>query len=301
VNFTNPVGIVTQAMTLAGSARTVGICDTPTELFENAAQALDLPSDRCAFDYFGLNHLGWLREVYVDGDPQLSRLWNDPARLSRVYRSPLFSPAFLRELRLLPTEYLYYYYSPREALRNITAAGRTRGREIAELNEQLFRDLANAGPAAQTVYEAYLRTRSAGYMQIETASKASEVSDTSDTSHVTGYDKIALALVRAIHFNTNAVIPLNVANGGTLRALADEDTIEVPCVVNANGARPLAVAPMPKAARELVAQVKEYEQFTVDAGLTPSMDAAVRALSKNPLVGSRALARRLVDALRPLW
>ena len=181
VNFTNPVGIVTQAMTVAGSARTIGICDTPTELFENVAQALDLPSDRCAFDYFGLNHLGWLREVYVDGDRQLSRLWDDPARLSRIYRSPLFSPAFLRELRLLPTEYLYYYYSPREALRNIVAAGRTRGREIAALNEQLFRDLANAGPAARTIYEAYLRTRSAGYMQIESASKASEVSDTSDT------------------------------------------------------------------------------------------------------------------------
>ncbi len=297
VNFTNPVAIVTQAMTLDGSARAIGICDTPTELFAGAAQALGLAHDRCVFDYFGLNHLGWLREVYCDGEPQLSRLWDDPQRLQSVYRAPLFDAGFLRELRLLPTEYLFYYYRPRDALRNLTAAGRTRGREIVELNERLFQDLANAGSRASDVYEEYLRVRSDGYMRAEAAGAHAEVA----TSELTGYDKIALAVVRAIHLNTNDVIPLNVVNAGTLRSLADTDIVEVPCVVNANGARPLAVAPMPDDARELVTRVKEYERFTVDAASAPSMDAAVRALARNPLVGSHALARRVVDALRPLW
>ncbi len=300
MNFTNPVGIVTQAMTLDGSTRAIGICDTPTELFAGAAQALGLAPDRCVFDYFGLNHLGWLREVYCDGEPQLSRLWDDPQRLQSVYRAPLFDAGFLRELRLLPTEYLFYYYRPRDALRNLTSAGRTRGREIVELNERLFQDLATAGSRAPDVYEEYLRARSDGYMRAE-AGAAGANATVSDTSELTGYDKIALAVVRAIHLNTNSVIPLNVVNAGTLRSLADTDIVEVPCVVNANGARPLAVAPMPDEARELVTRVKEYERFTVDAASAPSMDAAVRALARNPLVGSHALARRVVDALRPLW
>ena len=73
INFTNPVGMVTEAMRTANE-RVIGICDTPTELFEEVARALDLRSDECHFDYFGLNHLGWLREVYVGGTPQLHRL-----------------------------------------------------------------------------------------------------------------------------------------------------------------------------------------------------------------------------------
>src|SRR3954469_2387416 len=93
VNFTNPVGMVTEAMRTA-SDRVIGICDTPTELFEETARALDLDpfacdSDpfACHFDYFGLNHLGWLREVYADGAPQLHRLWKDAARLQSIYRA----------------------------------------------------------------------------------------------------------------------------------------------------------------------------------------------------------------------
>ena len=307
INFTNPVGIVTQAMTQDGNPRVIGICDTPTELFADVSRLLDLPYDRCFFDYFGLNHLGWLREVYVDGAPQLSRLWDNDPLLERVYRAPLFDARFLRQLRLLPTEYLFFYYRPRDALANLRSAGRTRGREIAELNERLFRDLATAGSSARGVYETYLEHRSAGYLRLETATATGPdpavalAKAEGRAPELAGYDKIALAVVRAIHVNSNTVIPLNVPNKGTLRALSDTDIVEVPCVVGANGARPLAVEPLPDDVDELVIRVKEYERFTVDAASAPSMDAAVRALSLNPLVGTHALARRLVDSMRALW
>ena len=304
INFTNPVGIVTQAITEDGNARVIGICDTPTELFADVARVLDLPHDRCLFDYFGLNHLGWLREVYLDGAPQLSRLWDNHPLLERVYRARLFDAPFLHRLRLLPTEYLFFYYRPREALANLQSAGRTRGRDIAELNERLFHDLATAGSSARHVYEAYLEERSAGYLRLEVGGASGPArAEPADgrAQELAGYDRIALAVVRAIHINSNAIIPLNVANKGTLRGLADTDVVEVPCVVGANGARPLAVEPMPDDVRELVVRVKEYERFTVDAASAPSMDAAVRALSLNPLVGTHALARRLVDSMKPLW
>ena len=89
VNFTNPVGMVTEAMRTA-SERVIGICDTPTELFEEVAHALGVPSDRCHFDYFGLNHLGWLREVYHRGVPQLDRIWRDDSPNEKVEPSLKF-------------------------------------------------------------------------------------------------------------------------------------------------------------------------------------------------------------------
>ena len=98
INFTNPVSIVTQAVRQETGARIIGICDTPTELFEDAAHALGLPATECAFDYFGLNHLGWLREVYHHGEPQLHRLWDDPARLAvRLPRAALRAVERLRD------------------------------------------------------------------------------------------------------------------------------------------------------------------------------------------------------------
>ena len=136
-------------------------------------------------------------------------------------------------------------------------------------------------------------------MQIE--SGASQPIAPPRSAALTGYDKIALSVVRAIHFNSNAIIALNVPNHGTLGDLEDHDIVEVPCVVNVNGAQPLNVRRAPAHARDLLVRVKEYERLTVAAALTQSVEAAERALTHNPLVAEPALAHRLVGALQPLW
>ena len=296
VNFTNPVGIVTQAVRTATSAKIVGICDTPTELFEEIAHALELPSAECHFDYFGLNHLGWVREVYHRGRPQLHNLWDSPDRLRGVYRAPLFEPEFLRTLRLLPTEYVYYYYRSRDAFENVRRAGQSRGMVIQKLNAKLLEDLSKQDVDAVTVYEAYLAARNAGYMQIE--SGAAGPKPASPWAALTGYDKIALSVISAIEGNTGSIIPLNISNNGNIPELEDDDVIEVPCTVNANGALPLHVGALPEAVRNLVVQVKDYERRTVHAGLSSDRGAAREALARNPLVSDSALADRLIDALR---
>ena len=298
INFTNPVGMITEAMRTVTS-RVIGICDTPTELFEEVAHSLGLQPDRCEFDYFGLNHLGWLREVYSDGEPQLRRLWNDPERLRSVYKMPLFEPSFLRDLKLLPTEYVYYYDQPQRAFENVQRAGQSRGQAIAELTGVLFEALREQGADVVAVYKAYLRTRSAGYMQIESGSD--NPATPARQSELSGYDKIALGVVRAIHFNTHAIVPLSVRNGGNMPELLDGDVVEVPCVVGANGARPLHAGAVDARVRPLLAKVKAYERLTVRAALTQSLDAAREALASNPLVPDRATADRLVRDLSPLW
>ncbi len=77
INFTNPVSIITQAVHQETDARLIGICDTPLEMFEDAAHAVGLPASVCGYDYFGLNHLGWLRDVLFEGQGQLHRIWDD--------------------------------------------------------------------------------------------------------------------------------------------------------------------------------------------------------------------------------
>ena len=304
VNFTNPVGIVTEAMRSV-SDRVIGICDTPTELFDAVGRALDLDPSRCRFDYFGLNHLGWLREVYSSGEPQLHRLWNDAGRLQGIYKMPLFDSGSLRHLKLLPTEYVYYYDQPRRAFDNVRLAGRSRGQVIEELNRALFDSLAepeaNAAGGHDRVarYRSYLSLRSGTYMQIE--SGASDPNLTAPQSTLGGYDRIAVSVVRAIHFNTRDIIPLSVLNRGTIPDLLDGDVVEVPCVVDANGAHALHVGPVPDRVRPLLERVKEYERLTVGAALAQSLDGARAALAANPLVPDRAAADALVDALAPLW
>lgn len=295
INFTNPVGIVTQAVQTATGAKIIGICDTPTELFEEIAQALDLPSDRCYFDYFGLNHLGWVREVYHDGEPQLHRLWRHPELLDRLYRAPLFPRDQLLDLRLLPTEYCYYYYRPGDAFQNLQKAGQTRAMAIAELNARLTHALETRSGDPVAAYERYIADRDAGYMQLE--SGASAPLTRSPWAQLTGYDKIALQTVQAIHGNTGKLIPLNVRNGGNLPELDDDDSIEVTCAVTANGALPLHAGRTPEQVRDLLVLVKTYERLTVRAALARDRELAVEALASNPLIASADLARTLVAAM----
>jgi len=305
INFTNPVSIITQAVHQESDARLIGICDTPMEMFEDAAHALDLPASVCSYDYFGLNHLGWLRDVLFEGEGQLHRIWNDDARLMAAYRSPLFEPARLRELRLLPTEYLYYYYRPDVALAHMKHAGSSRGRVVADLTESLFVDLAGGGtpsgvPGARpdlARYERYLAERDASYMQIETGSTGKRVKP--DWAELSGYDRIALMTMRAIVHNQGAIVPLDVANRGTLPFLDAEDIVEVPCRVDKDGPQPQVVGPVPDHARALITTVKTYERATVRAALAGDRAELVDALALNPLVPSPDRARKLVDALLP--
>lgn len=290
INFSNPVSIITQAVHQATDARLIGICDTPMEMFEDAAHALGLPATVCSYDYFGLNHLGWLRDVLFEGEGQLHRIWNDDEKLLAAYRSPLFEPERLRRLKLLPTEYLYYYYRPEVALANIKKSGSSRGQHVARLTEQFFQQ----APTIEN-YQNYLASRDASYMSLETGQTKPRIKP--DWAELSGYDKIALMTMRAIVHNQGAIIPLDVANYGTLPFLDNDDIVEVPCRVDKDGPRPQIVGPIPDHPRELIEKVKIYERATVNAAMSGDRGELIDALALNPLVPSRDKAAQLVDTL----
>lgn len=293
VNFSNPVGIVTQAVAMETRARIIGICDTPTELFEEVARALGVPSRECFFDFVGLNHLGWLRQVYYRGHPRIHELLSQP---QKIYRAPFFTPEFLHELGMLPSEYCYFYYHPERAFQETLKAGRSRGAQLAQLNEDFFRQLGKSGdPLA--AYERYLNTRNATYMATETGSTPHcNAASSALGAELTGYDKIALSVLRNIHFNLGQLIPLNVPNRGNVPELQPEDVVEVPCVVDSNGTHPVHVGALPDKVRELVVRMKDYERLTVAAALKRADPQ--EALALNPLVADWEKAGALVEQLR---
>ena len=95
INFTNPAGMVTEAMSRVLGDRVVGICDSPVGMFKRVSRALGVPADRAVFDYAGLNHLGWLRRVLVNGEDVLPKLLADESALRGIEEGRLFGTEWL--------------------------------------------------------------------------------------------------------------------------------------------------------------------------------------------------------------
>ncbi len=148
INFTNPAGMVTEAMSRVLGDRVIGICDSPLGLFRRVARVLDIDLADGWFDYAGLNHLGWLRRVLVDGRDVLPGLLADDDALASFEEGQLFGGPWLRTLGAIPNEYLYYYYFTRDAVASIVGAGTTRGEFLLQQQEAFYRAVADGASSA---------------------------------------------------------------------------------------------------------------------------------------------------------
>jgi len=298
INFTNPAGMVTQSMAAADGGglgeRVVGICDSPVGLMRRVAQALGIEPGSARFDYAGLNHLGWLRRVEVDGQDLLPDLLAGES-LASTEEGALFGTDWLRTLGAVPNEYLWYWYFTAEALRAAQAAAATRGEYVAEQQTRFYAGAADADPADALVsWERARRDRELSYMADSRAAGAAGRAGADLDGG--GYDRMALELMRAIAHDEAATLVLNVANNGTLAGLSDDAVVEVPCAVDADGPRPLPLAPLDGHQLGLVQSVKAVETTTIEAALTGSQRLALLALATHPLVDSVTRARAILDA-----
>ncbi|MCS6816266.1 MAG: 6-phospho-beta-glucosidase [Blastocatellia bacterium] len=305
--FTNPAGVITQALTMQTRLRVLGICDTPSELFHRIARVLGEPPEDVVCDYFGLNHLGWVRAVFVRGRDEMARLLHDDEKLRRLYPADLFDPELIRALGLIPTEYLFFYYGHARALANQKRVGASRGEELEQLNERLFRDLkreigTGRPEKAVAIYRAYLQRRSASYLrlegQAESALRAELLEAEDPFAAATGYHRVALDVLTALWGTESRRLVLNVCNRGAIADLGPDDVVEVPCVVAREDVRPLALGRMPEVVRGLVLSVKAYERSVIRAAVERSAKWARLALLVHPLIGEWELADRLLAIFR---
>jgi 6-phospho-beta-glucosidase len=301
INFTNPAGLITQALSDHTRVRVIGICDTPGELFHKLASCLGELQSEMTFEYSGLNHLGWIRRVTLRNEDITGRILDDLLLLRRLYPAELFDPVLIQTLRLIPTEYLFFYYSQRKAYENQLRAGATRGEELNELNRRLF-DLMAREPDedALSSYRAYLNRRNASYMKLEgqaASALASQEHEADPFETATGYHRIAIELMRGLMSNVPQQIVLNVRNEGSIPDLKDDDVVEVPCFVDSTGVRPLSAGPLPDTIRGLVLAVKGYERTLIRAALNRSITFAQLALLQYPIVGQWEVAGAVLHSL----
>ncbi|HET6242021.1 MAG TPA: 6-phospho-beta-glucosidase, partial [Arthrobacter sp.] len=280
LNFTNPAGMVTEALVPVLGSKVIGICDSAGGLVHHAATAAGvvLPEGRLdGVGYYGLNHLGWLYRLESGGRDVLPELLADAAALAGFEEGRLFPPELLADLGCLPNEYLYYYYETARAVAGIRSAARTRGESIDRQQSALYPRLAAAGPEAYPLWEAARRSREEGYLA--EARPAGERRDETDLAGG-GYERVALAAMRALSGGGEAQLILNTPNAvrgagaGTSGAgaaavavpgIPADAVVEVPCRVTPDGVAPLRQDRPAPAQLALMQRVKDVDRLVVQA------------------------------------
>ncbi|SCE67367.1 6-phospho-beta-glucosidase [Micromonospora coriariae] len=297
INFTNPAGMVTEAMRRRLGDRVIGICDSPIGLGVRAARVLGVDQRRVALDYVGLNHLGWLRGLRVDGVDRLPELLADDTLLSQMEEARLLGLEWVRSLGAIPNEYLYYYYYNRDAVSSIKDAATTRGEFLHQQQDQFYAEVAGKPDTALEIWTRTRAEREATYMAESRDSSGAGEREQEDIAEG-GYQKVALDLMAGIVGGHASTMILNVRNGSAVPGLPADAVVEVPCLVDGTGARPFATEPLQGHMLGLVQQVKAVEQLTIEAAASGSASLAVKALALHPLVDSVTTARRLLAGYR---
>lgn len=309
--FTNPAGLVTQAMVELGFTNAVGVCDSADHAVKAVSGHAGLAAAACDFDVYGLNHLSWTRAVRdAAGRDLLRQALQDDAMLARCF--PMFEPSLLRSLGRIPVEYLWYYLWPDQALAAMLDEPWTRGEALLEANRRMLGDvgrLVDQGRVlpAVSVYADWLLARSGSYMKYARTDASSPATRPAPPTaseaiaalkeHVGGYAGVAMDLLAARSGAGRRPLVLNVPNRGAIPGLDDGDVVECDCDVDETGVAPRAHRDLPEEDMALVRRVKEYERLATRAVLERSSSLAEDALAAHPLVPGREVASRLVAAL----
>lgn len=299
-NFTNPVGIVSQALRDAGYDFTYGICDAPSGMLQQFAKLYGANPAQVYGEMFGLNHLSWFHTVEIDGKnavPEILR--SEEARAHTDMR--FFTPEMLAYAGSVPNEYLYYYYCPEKAIGNILKTGHTRGDDILEINLGMLEELRPLDPekdfdACLKIYSKWYGMRENRYMATETGIRR-DYEWTFDifSPDAGGYAGVALRFIQIAQSGKKDRMVLCLPNQGAADFLEATDTVEVTCDIVGGEAYPHRFEKIPSSQAELIRRVKYYERRGAQAILSRDKAAAIDCLTMHPLVNSFTLAAELVD------
>jgi 6-phospho-beta-glucosidase len=267
VDFTNPVGIVTRALLDAGH-RAVGLCNVAITFQRRIASLLGVDADRLWVDQVGLNHLTWIRSVWLDGRDVLGELLDAHGEvLAEEIELPR---ALLDDLGAIPSYYLRYFYAEGEVLSELRAET-PRAQTVAEIEREL---LAMYRDESLSEKPELLERRGGAF-----------------------YSQAATELVASLSAGRGDVQVVDLRNGGTLPGLEPDDVVEVPARIGRGGPVPVEQRPLAPELLGLVQHVAAYERLTAEAAVTRDRATARRALLANPLVREYANAEQLLDAL----
>jgi 6-phospho-beta-glucosidase len=270
VNFSNPSGIVAEALLNHSNIKMVGLCNCFINMHAGIAKTIGTKD--FDYEYVGLNHLSWITSVIVNGKNILEQLGNPSSTAMKNVPSVEYDNELVSAIKALPSSYLSYYYLRDEQFKHCVDAKKTRGEVCVELEQSLLKQYSN--PALQD--------------------KPKELEERGGSL----YSTAAVSVVDAIENDKNEYHVINVKNNGALSFLEDSDVIEAKCTVNRKGVFPAAVKkPDNLYIIGLIQAVKAYEKLTVRAVVNGSIEDALAALMVHPLIGDYRKAKGVIDEM----
>ena len=264
VNFTNPAGLVTQALSkYAEDVPAVGVCNVPITtkmgIIENLEKATGkkIDPDHTELKTLGLNHLSWHRGFTIDGEdvwPQVIQGFIDDLKKEE---HPEWDPRTIEVLRMMPNYYLQYFYHTDKKLKSQESWPPSRAEEVIEIEKDLLREYADPNlnePLAD------LMKRGGAY-----------------------YSTVATQLLNAHYNDLGETHVVNIKNGGAVKEWPAEWVLEIPSTVRKSGITPIPTEPLPQSQFGLISAVKAYEMLTVEAAIHGDRNAAYEALLANPI------------------
>lgn len=280
VNFTNPAGMVTEAvLRYTNLKKVVGLCNVPIGIKMGIAKALDADVERIEVQFAGLNHMVYGLDVYLDGvsimDQVLDELGNPNSQWSmKNIEAKNWEPSFVKGLGVIPCPYHRYYYKTKDMLEEEQKAAQekgTRAEVVQQVEQELFElykdpDLSIKPPQ--------LEKRGGAY-----------------------YSDAACNLISSIYNDKHDVQPVNTVNRGAIASIPAESAVEVNCIITKDGPKPIAIGDLPVAVRGLVQQIKSFERVAAEAAVTGDYETALVAMTINPLVPSDDIAKQILDEM----
>jgi len=274
LNFTNPSSIITQALIQHGGlGKVVGLCNVPINSQRSLANLLGVGEQKLWLDWIGLNHLGWIRDVLVDGRSRISEVLDllQKSPDEEAYSRFPFELGLFESLQIVPTYYLRYYYTTNQTIQEVLSAGKTRGEAVAEIENELL-------------------TR---YKDPHLDVKPPELNQRGGAL----YSEAAFRLMFSLLSDRRDVQILIVRNDGAIPELPADASVEIPCVVGAAGPVPIARGKLPPSTRPLFEAVKTSESLCIEAAVQGSRRLARLSMLANPLVLGYEAAESITDEL----
>lgn len=275
INFTNPAGMVTEAVLKHTDIKVIGLCNVPITMKNNIAKMMELDPEKIHIDFMGLNHLVWGKNVYYEGveitEEVLDKLIAGESFTMKNIPDLKWPPELLSALKMIPCPYHRYFYLREDSLKEEMESYRTigtRATQVMAIEKALFEVYKDVN---LSVKPKELENRGGAY-----------------------YSDAAVSLISAIYNDKNEIHPVNIMNNGAIHNLPNDIVVEVNAVINRYGARGISVGPMPEHLYGIVSQVKAYEQLAIEAIVEKNREKAVLALINHPVVGDSEKALALV-------
>ena len=280
INFTNPAGMVTEAvLRYSNINKVVGLCNVPIGMEMGIAKLLEIAHSRVRIDFAGLNHMVYGLDVFVDGvsvKEKVMNLLTDPNNTSFVKNIPGYGwePEFLKALNALPCPYHMYYYKTKtmvdKDIENAEKEG-TRAEVVQKLEKELFELYKDEN---LDIKPPQLEKRGGAY-----------------------YSDAAVRLITSIYNDKGDIQPVNTMNRGAIASIPFESAVEVSCIITKDGPRPITMGDLPVPVRGLVQQIKSFERIAAEAAVTGDYATALLALTINPLTPSDTIAKAILDEM----